>query len=393
MALPSFIESVKVAIQNDTFVKLALGNYKGAETNLKKIHIKLILIKKERKLSFTYRYKTQDITKNKTIPEGISYIEDQLSHAYFRVGTLFCTQKNYILQLNAKNKWRMRTENATNNQAVHLTHDRPKEHILNNTNKAYLQELRLTDQEGKVFKNAQDKWKQINHYIALLSTSLIKLPKKESLHIVDMGAGKGYLTFALHDYLENELHLNPHTTGVEYRQDLVTKGNQLIANTAFNNISFEQGTIESYQPQEKIDILIALHACDTATDDAIYKGIEHQAELIVVAPCCHKEVRKQLKHEKTNNEFDFMVKHGIFQERHAEMLTDSIRALILEYFGYQTKVMQFVSDSHTPKNIMIIGIKKTINNTTQALIKNKLHALKEYFGIKEQHLERISGLR
>lgn len=392
MALSTFIESVKVAIQNDTFVKLSLGSHKGEEANLKKIYIKLVLIKKEVYLSFTFRYKTQDITKNKTISEGIVFIESQLSQHIFTVSTLFSTEKNLIIQLNSKSKWIIRTEKASTIKPRNLAHDRPKGHKIERINKRYLQELRLTDQEGKVYKNAQDKWKQINHYIDLLSVELSKLPVQESLKIVDMGAGKGYLTFALHDYLSNNLHFNPHTTGVEFRQDLVTSCNQIIASTGFQNFSFEQGTIESYHTSENIDILIALHACDTATDDAIYKGIEHQAKLIVVAPCCHKEVRRQLEQEKAQNELDFMVKYGIFLERQAEMLTDSIRALILEYFGYQTKVVQFVSDSHTPKNIMIIGVKKRINNKKQALIKEKLHSLKKYFGIQEQHLERISGL-
>lgn len=392
MALSSFIESVKVAIQNDTFVKLSLGNYKGAEAHLKNIYAKLVLIKKEVKLSFTYRYNTQDIIKNMPIPEGLGLIESQLTKHFFCVATLFTTKENVIVQLHPKNKWIIRTEQATTSKPINLTHDRTKARKIDNNSKKYLHELRLTDREGNVFKNAQDKWKQINHYIDLLSSELEKLSTKDTLKVVDMGAGKGYLTFALHDYLSNELQLNAHTTGVEYRQDLVTLCNQIIDNTGFENFTFQQGTIASYQPEGNIDVLIALHACDTATDDAIYKGIEHQAKLIVVAPCCHKQVRQQLEKEKAKNELDFIVKYGIFLERQAEMLTDSIRALILEYFGYQTKVMQFVSDSHTPKNIMIVGVKKTISTKKQAIIKDKLLSLKKYFGIQEQHLERISGI-
>lgn len=392
MALSSFIENLKLAIQNETFVKVSLGNYKGKEPNLKNIYAKLVLIKRERKISFTFRYKTRDITKNMSLDEAIEYIEAQLTENDFRIATLFTSNENLIVQCNKKGNWVLSTEKATSSNPTSLSHDHQKERKVGDTTKKYLQELRLTDENGKVFKNAQDKWKQINHYIELLSTELQNLPKKDNLKVVDMGAGKGYLTFALHDYLSTELSYNTFTEGIEYRDDLVVLCNQIAQNAGFQNFEFKQGTIENYEPTSDVDILIALHACDTATDDAIYKGIKHNAELIVVAPCCHKQVRKQLEQNKAKNELDFMTKYGIFLERHAEMLTDSIRALLLEYHGYQTKVIQFISDAHTPKNVMIIGVKKQINESKQEEIKHKLAELKNYFGLDYHFLEKLCGL-
>lgn len=392
MILSSFLEKLKLAIENESFVKLSLGNYKGKEPNLKNIYAKLVLIKRELKLSFVFRYKTRDITKNMPIAEAIDYLRAQLTADSFRIATLFTTVDNTILQYNNKGQWVLKTEGATTTQATSRSHDHQKERKVGATTKKYLQELRLTDENGTVYKNAQDKWKQINHYIELLSTELKSLPKRENIKVVDMGAGKGYLTFALHDYLSQELGYNVSTEGIEYREDLVTLCNEIAHNAGFQGFQFKQGTIEDYQPEGNIDVLIALHACDTATDDAIYKGIKHNAELIVVAPCCHKQVRRQLEEGKAKNDLDFMTKYGIFLERHAEMLTDSIRALLLEYYGYQTKVMQFISDAHTPKNVMIVGIKKGINTDKQQEIKEKLKALKTYFGIEYQHLERISGI-
>ncbi len=392
MALSSFIENLKLAIQNETFVKVSLGNYKGKEPNLKNIYAKLVLIKRERKISFTLRYKTRDITKNRSLDEAIEYIEAQLTENDFRIATLFTSNENLIVQCNKKGNWVLSTEKATSSKPTSLSHDHQKERKVGDTTKKYLQELRLTDENGKVFKNAQDKWKQINHYIELLSTELQNLPKKDNLKVVDMGAGKGYLTFALHDYLSTELSYNTFTEGIEYRDDLVVLCNQIAQNAGFQNFEFKQGTIENYEPTSDVDILIALHACDTATDDAIYKGIKHNAELIVVAPCCHKQVRKQLEQNKAKNELDFMTKYGIFLERHAEMLTDSIRALLLEYHGYQTKVIQFISDAHTPKNVMIIGVKKQIKESKQEEIKQKLAELKNYFGLDYHFLEKLCGL-
>lgn len=392
MPLTSFIDRLKLAIENESFIKLSLGNYKGNEENLKNIYAKLVLLKREVKISFTLRYQTKDITKNMPIAEGLSFIQGQLGAAGFRVATLFNTTENVSLQLNNANKGSIKIEKPTASKPASLTHDHQKERKVGSTTKKYLQELRLTDENGKVFKNAQDKWKQINQYIALLSNELQNLTHKENLKVVDMGAGKGYLTFALHDYLTHELGYKVTTEGIEYRADLVTLCNQIASKAGFTGFQFRQGTIEDYQPEGNLDILIALHACDTATDDAIYKGITHNAELIVVAPCCHKQVRRQLASVKAKNELDFMTQYGIFMERHAEMLTDSIRALILEYFGYQTKVMEFISDAHTPKNVMIVGVKKAINTEKQHEIIQKLKTIKSYFGLEYQHLERLMKL-
>ncbi len=390
--LPAFLTQIKESIANESFIKLSLGNYKGTVEQLKNIYVKAVLIKRELKLSFTYRYKTRDITKNFEVEAGLAEMEQLLDSKGFRICTLFTTVENRICELNAKQVWTLKSEKPTAVKPTDLSHDKQKERKVGDSNKPYLQELRLTDEQGKVYKNAQDKWKQINHYIELLSTELNALPAKDLLRVVDMGAGKGYLTFALYDYLNNELKRKAQVEGVEYRKDLVELCNSIALKSLFNALNFVQGTIEDYKPQSDLDILIALHACDTATDDAIYKGIQHNANLIVVAPCCHKQVRRQLEQVKAKNDLSFMTKHGIFLERHAEMLTDGIRSLILEYFGYQTKVMQFISDAHTPKNVMIVAVKKNMDKAKQAEILDKLKSTKAYFGIEYHYLEKICGL-
>src|SRR5690606_31096186 len=138
-----------------------------------------------------------------------------------------------------------------------------------------------------------DKYKQINHYIEILSPQLNHLDKQNSFHVADMGSGKGYLTFALYDYLKNTLHTPAKVTGVEYRADMVALCNTIADQNNFEDLSFVEGSIQNYSP-ENLDMIIALHACDTATDDAIFKGLEHDAKLIVVAPCCHKQIRRSM---------------------------------------------------------------------------------------------------
>ena len=214
--------------------------------------------------------------------------------------------------------------------------------------------------------------------------------QREILNVVDMGSGKGYLTFALYDYLTNVLNVKTKITGVEFRKDLVILCNSISKKSSFTNLFFEEGTIENYTTTTTIDVLIALHACDTATDDAIAKGIKANANLIVVAPCCHKQIRKQITLNKKQNDVSFITQYGIFLERQAEMVTDAIRALVLEYFGYKTKVFEFITDAHTPKNIMIVGEKISNHKNEDALLKIK--NAKEFFGIKEHYLEKLVEL-
>ena len=372
--------------------KISLGNYRGEEANLKNIYIKPVLIKQDLMLSFVYRYQTKDITKNYSIEDSIKELEKLVDFRGFRQVNVQNLSENLVFQMNKKGEWRLQKEKVEQRKEQSLSHDKIKDRKIADSSKAYLHQLNLTDGEGKVFKNAQDKWKQINHYIELLSSSLAGLPSKEKLKVVDMGAGKGYLTFALYDYLRNSMGKQVEVVGIEYRKDLVDFCNQVAQDSGFDALRFEEGSIEDYQTVEGIDVLIALHACDTATDDAIFKGIQNDAELIVVAPCCHKQVRRELEAVKAKNDLDFMTQYGIFLERHAEMLTDSIRALILEYYGYEMRVMQFISDQHTPKNVMLVGSKRKIEPKKQVEILEKIKSLKAYFGINYQHLERLCGL-
>jgi len=227
--LPSFITKLQLSIENNDFIKLSLGNYKGQEANLKNIYIKLVLLKRVPKLSFTFRYKTRDITKNFEIDTGIAQVTEYLSTG-FGAATLFTTAENLVAQLNKKGAWFVKSEKPTATKLAGHSHDQVKERKVVGVNKRYLQDLRLMDANGQVYNAAQDKWKQINHYIELLSTALQAIPAKEQLQVVDMGAGKGYLTFALYDFLNNTLHKNAQVLGVEYRQDLVDLCNTIAEN-------------------------------------------------------------------------------------------------------------------------------------------------------------------
>ncbi|MBP6430327.1 MAG: SAM-dependent methyltransferase [Ferruginibacter sp.] len=379
-----FIEAIINSCAQNIFVSITLGNYKGTVNDFKNIYIKKTILKGEEKLSFTYRYKTKDIVKNYSIKDGAIEIENELNNG-FKFATLFTTEFDLLLE-EKQGVFTSKKIKASKNILPSLQHDNKKNHLITTKEKAYLTALRITDNNGNVFKAAQDKYKQINHYIEILSSLLKELPKKEVLNVVDMGSGKGYLTFALYDYLTHMLHVNTKITGVEFRKDLVTLCNSIAQKSNFTNLHFEEGSIEKYNATN-INVLIALHACDTATDDAIAKGIKANANLIVVAPCCHKQIRKEITKSKTQNDVSFITQHGIFLERQAEMVTDAIRAMIMEYHGYKTKVFEFITDAHTHKNIMIVGEKT--NKPKDDTILQKIKNAKDFFGIKEHYLEYI----
>lgn len=389
--LKEFIATFCESLEGNTFVKISLGNYKGATEGLKNCYVKRVQIKQEDKLSFTYRYQTKDIVKNYSIEESISIIQKFLENVEFKHATLFTIEFDAVFEYLNNDKTVLKKNKATQIELPTLEHNIQKNRLIKANGKSYLHLLKITDEKGKVIPNAQDKYKQINHYVELLSPLIKNLPNYKTLQVVDMGAGKGYLTFALYDYLTNVLKLNAKVTGIEYRKDLVDLCNEISKKSNFNQLQFQQGTIIDADTNQA-NVLIALHACDTATDDAIYKGIKSESDLIVVAPCCHKQIRRELEQHKTKNDLDFLLKHGIFLERHAEMLTDGMRSLILEYCGYSTKVFQFISDAHTPKNVMIVAEKKPKTESQKQEILTKLKETKKYFGVGTHYLEKLLGL-
>lgn len=397
--LQQFQTQLAESISSNIFLKVSLGNYHGNDKELKNVYVRKVKIKRADMLSFTYRYKTRDIFKNLSIEDGITLISHFVSND-FRIATLFTTEKEIILEHGKRQQISLREQLVKSSVQPSLLHDKEKKRLIKPDGKSYLQALRVTDQEGKVFKNAQDKYRQINQYIEILSSLIKELPEGQIKNVVDMGSGKGYLTFALYDYLHHVLNLDTKVIGVEFREDLVTLCNEIADTSGFDKLSFVEGTIEAYDVNQ-IDLLIALHACDTATDDAIYKGIKANAGLIVVAPCCHKQIRREMEKGKAKNELTFLTKYGIFMERQAEMVTDGIRALILEYYGYKTKVFQFISDAHTPKNVLVVGMKIKDQGTRskEQEIKRKVELLekiketKAYFGIGYHHLEKLFDLK
>jgi len=383
--LQSFLQKISETFTRQEFIKITLGNKRDKSSGLKNILIKPVTIKNADKLAFTYRNNTQDIFKNYDVKESIILIEKMLQTDFFNAD-LFTVQNDYHLSI-AKNetvKIITRQASLTVKEDTHL-HDKQKKRVVNSTTAVYLNELGITTAEGVVKKDMQDKFKQINRYVEIIEGIIKDIDFGTAITVADMGSGKGYLTFALYDYLTSSLMKDATIVGIELREDLVNKCNKIAGNIGYNKLKFEKGTIQD-AVIPVIDIMIALHACDTATDDAIYKGIQANAKVIICAPCCHKQIRKQMLPE---NELKNITKHGILLERQAEIVTDTIRSLILEASGYKTKVFEFIATEHTPKNVLIVGTRSVKTDAEKLESLAKIEGLKKLFNIKTHYLETL----
>lgn len=383
MKQQEFTSTFKTSIEADNFVRLTLSRNVDKTSSLRKTIVKLVMIKKKLHFSVVSRHNNNDITKNYGINDGYEIIQDLMDHTFLNAA-LFTTEKDWFYEVD-KNKERLYSNKPTFKEKPARTHDKQKPKRI--TDDSYLVQLGILDAKGRVQKDKGAKYKQIKKFVEVIESLLKKNPaltKQAEIRIFDMGSGKGYLTFALYDYLTNNAQLKVNLTGVEARMELVNFCNQVAEESKFDNLSFEEGFISNFT-LPKTDILIALHACDTATDDAIHKGIESGAQLIICAPCCHKQIRKQFD---ATAPLDSITNFGILKERQAEVVTDTIRALLLEANGYKATVFEFISTDHTGKNVMIVGQKENASVDKEKYL-NRIADLKKSFGIRSHYLEEL----
>ena len=281
-----FLTLLEGHLDQRTFVKLSLGKYRGPEDGLRKVVIKILTVKGQKRLSFVYRYKTNDVTKNASFDDGLETIKDLLGDP-FKSAHLFSLTEDVQLEFSKKGKSRLSSSKASSKTVPSDTHDRQKERLLD-PEKPFLTALGITDSDHRILPSMSRKWKQINKFLEVFQGAFrsSQLADASRVDVVDFGSGKGYLTFAIHDYLGSTLKRDAHVTGIELRENLVRFCGEAAESCELDQLSFSQGDVSSYTP-EAIDVLIALHACDTATDLAIHLGIRSGAKMVMCAPCCH----------------------------------------------------------------------------------------------------------
>ena len=378
-----FLDAVRQALETHSFERLILSQYKGEMQQLEKMTFRVIELQQQPVLNVLYRHKTQDVTKNYPISEAMQIITEHLAHC--KQGNLFALTQDLQLKRNKKKDLLTITQKTTTSKAetcATQAHDRSKHRFVEQES-LFLQHLGIIDAQAQIIPSMARKWKQINKFVEIFSGALTQLPNQDqALRVVDFGSGKGYLTFALYDYLAKHQQV-PFVTGVELNEKMVQFCQQVATASGFTQLDFFQGDVRTYQP-ERLDVMIALHACDVATDFAIHTGIRLNAQMIMCAPCCHKELRPQLKSPEVLKP---MLHFGIHAGQQAEMLTDTIRALLLKAYGYETKVFEFVSLEHTSKNKMILAAKRADFVEPDPAVLAQIEALKNMYGIQKHSLE------
>ena len=375
-----FLQAFQQALESQSFDRMILSQYQGELEQLEKMTFRVVMLQGQPVLSCLYRHKTQDVTKNYSLDTALDTVTALLAQC--KQANLLTTEQEWQLKKNKKKAMLTQSKNKTVTKAVEQQgHDRVKQRFVDQDS-YFLQPLGITDVKAHIIPSMARKWKQINKFVEIFSGALSHIQLPEQLRVVDFGSGKGYLTFALYDYLLKQ-DLNPFVTGVELNSKMVEFCQEVANKSDFQQLDFFQGDVRTYQP-ERLDVMIALHACDVATDFAIHTGIRLNAEMIMCAPCCHKELRPQLKAPLV---LQPMLQFGIHAGQQAEMLTDTIRALLLKAYGYDTKVFEFVSLEHTSKNKMILATRTKPVQQPDAKIIQQIQELKTMYGIEKQSLE------
>lgn len=377
--MEKFFAKLENSLKSNSIIKMTLSKPVSKNSDLRNVYIKPILLKDNKMYQFTYRYERRDETKNFDASQTMEQVRS-LVPADFQNVSLFTLTEDVTLLVSKKGKPTLMCKKINEKRDVDLSHDHEKQRLIDPSN-PWWHLLGLTTRDGKVTADMQHKFKQICKYVEIVDGVMRQTKFGDEIHIADMGAGKGYLTFALYEYLTRNYDKKIVMEGVEIRKDLVLKINDIIEKCRLNDFKFIENSIEDYKPS-KLDVLIALHACDTATDDPILKGIRNNAQLIICAPCCHKQIRREME---KSGKFDSITRYGIFLERQAVMITDAVRALVLEYCGYKTQVMEFIEIDNTPKNVLLVG-RKTDKPVDKEAVSNQIRGILEQYGIEEHYL-------
>ncbi len=382
------LSALRKAWDASTFVKLTLSSPEGAEPGLRNLKARPVALKDGRRLCLTQCFATREITHNLPPEDGIRTVADSFAHHWTRAN-LFTTSGDFQFRREASGKVSVRAARPAFTAAPALEHDRRNPMRKALADEPFLQRLGVTTLQGAPRPGMAGKLRQVQRFVEILGHLLddwVAIPQR-SLRIADMGAGKGYLTFALAHALRMR-GLDAEVTGVEARSELVEEANRAAEELGFTRLRFVSGTIGAWDAPAELDILVALHACNTATDDALFLGLEKGAALLLTSPCCHQELRPQLQFPPP---LAAVSGHGILAERQAEILTDALRAHLMELRGYSARVFEFVEPEHSGKNLMLAGVRRAAGGRPKEDIRAEIRSLWAAFGLKSQQLARLLG--
>ena len=371
--------TIKAAVADEgSFVRMTLSRkLKRDETPWVKIVARPVMVKGRRRMQFSFFDPAKDITKNYPLQELDSRLNEVLAIPFGDIH-IQATSGDVRVRVDRKGAgFVSRSKSSLAEAAADLSHDRTKKRLVPaEPSDEFLRAIGITDNRGNVRAAMQGKFRQISEFLRTIEQSVPKIAAEgRPVRIVDCGCGNAYLTFAAYHYLADKLGLTVELTGVDTNRELVARNRALVERLGWPGIEFRVSRIAEFEPEEPPDVVLSLHACDTATDEAIAKGILWGSRVILAAPCCQHELHDQLKSAL----WQPILRHGILKERLADILTDALRALVLRIMGYRTDVIQFVDPEHTAKNLLIRA-EKALKPGHAASVR-EYRALKEFWGV------------
>jgi len=359
--LESLRKLIHEITEETTLITATLSQLRKREgATFTKVQIKPVELKKKVHYQFAYVHPNKIVHQNVPAEEAGEAIM-RLFEQTFRQGLICTPDADYQILISKKYKVSILTKSPTKTSAD-LAHNRKKKYVLEEGHPiSFLVELGIMNEQGKVLARKYDKFKQINRFLEMVEDVLPALPEGRPLTIVDFGCGKSYLTFALYHYLSIQERRPLNVVGLDLKADVIEHCNQLADRLHYGNLRFLVGDIADYDELEQVDMVVTLHACDTATDAALEKAVRWNASVILSVPCCQHELFNQIESEV----LEPLLSHGILKERFSALATDGIRAKLLDILGYKTQLLEFIDLEHTPKNILIRAVKSQGGNREQ----------------------------
>lgn len=351
---------------NKELIQAVLSNTKDADRG-SKVKIRPVLIKGELYFQETLYRGTQVFHENFREEAMLLRIEEYLQ-SLFKQGEFKGRTAEAVVLVSKKGKLTVKYKRRQGNEqesgkADALSHNRTKQYILPEGKPVdFLVGLGVQTPDGRIAKARYDKFRQINRYLEFIEDVLDELPKDRTIRIIDFGCGKSYLTFAMYYYLHEVQHRDIHVTGLDLKTDVITHCNQLAEKLHYDSLHFERGDISTYEGADAVDMVVSLHACDTATDYALEKAVRWGARVIMAVPCCQHEINRQISCDVLKP----VLKYGLIKERMSALITDALRADLLEQNGYDTQILEFIDMEHTPKNLLIRAVKKNAMRPVKA---------------------------
>lgn len=341
-------------IVNERLVSAVISNRKSKAYEVEKVKVRPVKIKEEMLYQVSSFVGTKVLHKNLNLNEMKALLTQELVEN-FSQGQFIGEDEDANVLVSKKGQVTVKYKKHEKIQKEPLAHNRKKVYLIEEGVTAdFLVELGVMNKEGLVHKNKYDKFRQINRFLEFIEDIIPRLDKNKQIRILDFGCGKSYLTFAMYYYLKKVKNIDVAITGLDLKEDVISTCNALAKKLSYDNLEFLNGDIADYDKESKVDMVVTLHACDTATDYAIFKAVKWDAKVILSVPCCQHEINKQIK----NDLLKPVLKYGILKERISALLTDGIRAEVLEENGYDTQILEFIDMEHTPKNILIRAVKR-----------------------------------